>query len=139
MIILDTNILSELMNRAPNPKVLKWFDAQAPQMLATTSITVAELHFGLNSMAAGKRRDELEKAIAETLDEDFQNSILDFDLSAAEAYGVLAARLRRNGTPIGQSDTMIAAIALTHEATLATRNTRHFIHCGIDVVDPFSG
>lgn len=138
MIILDTNIISELTKRAPNPGVLKWFDAQPPQMQATTSITAAELHFGICSMPQGKRRAELEKTITEMLNEDFRDSVLAFDSGAAEAYGVLAAKLRQDGTPIGQSDTMIAAIVLAHEATLVTRNRRHFANCRIDVVDPFS-
>ena len=111
MIILDTNIISELTREKPNQDVFEWFDCQEPQALATTSITVAELWFGLNAMPQGKRQRQLEKSVTEMLDEDLDGNILPFDMAAAEAFGFLAARLKAQGTPVGQSDTMIAAIA----------------------------
>ena len=139
MIILDTNIISELIKQSPDKNVLNWFDRQQPQILATTAITVAELRFGTNSLPQGKRRLALDKAITGMLEEDMDGNILAFDTTAAEAFGILAAKLKTRGTPVGQNDTMIAAIALVHEATLVTRNDRHFLNCGIEVVNPFVG
>ncbi len=137
MIILDTNILSELIRQRPDRNVLNWFETQEPQVLSTTAITVAELRFGTNSMPAGKRRSLLDSTITTMLEEDFGENILPFDAIAAEAFGILAARLKARGTPVGQNDTMIAAIALVHEATLLTRNDKHFRQCGLGVVNPF--
>ncbi len=138
MIIVDANIISELIKQVPDQNVLDWLDHQEPQILATTAITVAELRYGTNSMPAGKRQAMLDGAITDMLEEDFRENILAFDTAAAEAFGILAARLRKQGTPVGQNDTMIAAIALVHEATLLTRNNRHFKQCGLDVVNPFA-
>lgn len=138
MIILDTNILSELMKNAPDKAVLKWFDNLPPQPMATTSITAAELHYGLASLPKGKRRDALTRALALILQDDLRGLVLPFDALAAEHYGVLAAYLRKTGTPIGQNDTMIAAIALAHQGVLVTRNIKHFKHCNISVVNPFA-
>ena len=137
MIILDTNIISELTRDNPNQDVFEWFDRQEPQALTTTSITVAELWFGLKAMPQGKRQRQLEKSVTEMLDEDLDGNILPFDMAAAEAFGFLAARLKAQGTPVGQNDTMIAAIALSREAILVTRNDKHFINSGIEVVNPF--
>jgi predicted nucleic acid-binding protein len=138
MIILDTNVISELMRERPDPRVMAWLRAQPPQQLMTTAITVGELRFGAKALAEGKRRDALDAAITEMLQGPLKRSVLAFDLSAAEVYGALSAELRRKGTPIGMSDSMIAAIALFHDATLATRNTKDFIPCGVRVVNPFS-
>ena len=137
MIILDTNIFSELMKTTPDETVLKWFDRLPPQPVATTAITVAELYYGLASLPKGKRRDGLKKALQMTLTDDLGGLVLPFGEAAAEIYGYLAARLQKTGTPIGQSDTMIAAIILQHGGLLVTRNIRHFKHCKIDVVNPF--
>jgi len=137
VIILDTNIISELIRQTPDQNVLNWFDKQDPQRLTTTAITVAELRFGIHSMPSGNRQKMLSDAITAMLEEDFDGNILGFNTTAAEAYGILAARLKARGTPVGQNDTMIAAIALVHEGTLVTRNQRHFRQCGISVVNPF--
>ena len=137
MIILDTNIISELFRLKPAPQVLDWLDAQPVQELTTTSITVAELRFGVHALPAGKRRDKLNAAITQMLEKPLMGRVLDFDLRAAELYGLLAADLRRNGMTIGQSDMMIAAITLAQEATLATRNTRDFLPSKVRVVNPF--
>jgi len=136
MIILDTNIISELMKSQPDPKVLAWADKQPDQPVVTTSISSAEIYAGLNALPNGKRKSALITAFAIVLEE-MIDEVLSFDQMASEAYGILAARLRESGTPIGQSDTMIAAIALVNEGTLVTRNIKHFKHCGITVVNPF--
>ena len=137
MIILDTNIISELFRLKPAPQVLDWLDAQPVQELATTSITVAELRFGAHALPAGKRRDKLNAAITQMLEKPLMGRVIDFDLRAAELYGLLAADLRRNGMTIGQSDMMIAAITLAQEATLATRNIRDFLPSKVRAVNPF--
>ncbi len=138
MIILDTNIISELMKKTPNQQVMNWFDALSSQPIATTAITVAEIHFGLTNMGKGKRQENLTALFQTVLREDFSGYVLPFDQNAAKAYGLLAARLRKKGTPIGQSDTMIAAISMLHDAVLVTRNDKHFKHCGIDIANPFN-
>lgn len=137
MIILDTNILSELIKPGTDPNVLAWFDRLEPQTLTTTAITAAEIGVGLKFMTDGKRKRQLEKAYGQIL-QTFTAEILPFDLEASRHYAALSLKLKKQGTPIGQNDTMIAAIVHTHQATLVTHNTKHFTHCGIEVVDPFT-
>lgn len=138
MIILDTNVISELIRKVPAPQVLQWFDQQSTQPVMTTAITVAELRYGVHSMPRGKRQQELDAAIAGMLEQQFPGNVLSFNTATAEIYGVLAASLRSQGIVIGQSDMMIAATTLQYNATLATRNTRHFVHCNLKLADPFS-
>ena len=127
------------MRKQPDPTVLRWFTTQSPQAVAITTITVAELRFGIEAMHEGKRRTALDAVVTEMLAEDFRDAILPFNAAAGEAYGALGARLRKIGEPTGQNDTMIAAIVSVADATLVTRNVRHFAACGIEVVDPFEG
>ena len=138
MIVLDTNIISELMKSFPDENVINWFGTLEPQLITITSITIAELRYGISILPHGKRREAIHMAFKEMIAEEFNNAILDFDLSAAEAYGNLAAKTRSSGITVSQSDTMIAAITSTYEATLATRNTKDFSNFGIAVVNPFS-
>jgi len=137
MIILDTNVISELIKARPSRKVISWFERQSPQPLATTAITAAELWYGLNAMPEGKRRRALQEAVTDMLEKDFGGAILPFDLAAAEAFGFLAARLKALGRPAGHNDTMIAAIALSRDGVLVTRNDRHFRDSGVRIVNPF--
>lgn len=137
MIILDTNIISELMKPTPDENVWAWVDVLDSQAIVTTAITSAEILFGINTLPTGKKRTALLRAFEALLTEDFAE-ILPFDQAAAESYAVLQAQLRNQGTPIGQSDAMIASIAGVYDATLATRNIKHFETCGIDVVNPFA-
>ena len=137
MIILDTNIISELFRKQPSPQVMAWLDAQPAQALATTSITVAELRYGANALDAGERRDKLNAGITEMLENPLAGRVLSFDLRAAEMYGVLAADLRRKGVAVGTNDMMIAAVVLLQDAVFATRNTKDFLPCNVSVVDPF--
>jgi len=138
MIILDTNIVSELMKTQPDEGVLSWFSELSGQAIMITSITVAELRYGVAALPNGKRRTRLDTLITEMIDEDFESSILDFGRQAGEAYGLLAAELKNKGIGVGQSDVMIASIAVVNEATLATRNEKDFEHCGINIINPFS-
>ncbi len=137
MIILDTNIISELFRKVPAPQVMTWLAEQPVQELVTTSITIAELRFGAQSLPNGKRRDTLNAQITAMLKKQLIGTVLPFGQEEAEMYGALAADLRRQGIAIGMGDKMISAITLLQDATLATRNTKDFLPCGVKVVDPF--
>ncbi len=137
MIILDTNVLSELMKAHPSVALIRWADSRPPEPVATTAVTIGEIFAGLSALPNGRRKSGLIEAFESVLDE-IIGDILPYDQEAAETYGVLHARLRGVGSPIGISDTMIAAITLTHQATLITRNLKHFKNCGIEIIDPFS-
>lgn len=137
MILLDTNVLSALMQAEPEPRVVVWLDSQPAESVWLTSITVFEVRFGLELLAAGRRRRSLEATFAKTLDEDFENRVAVFDRSAAEAAGEIAARRRREGRPVEIRDVEIAGIATARNAVLATRNIKHFEGLGIRLVDPW--
>jgi predicted nucleic acid-binding protein len=137
MIIIDTNVLSALMRQPPDPKVVTWLDQQPRTSVWTTSLTILEIRFGLEIMAAGKRRSLLMQAFEGLLDMMGQR-IAAFDAAAArEAADWIASRKRR-GQPGELRDTMIAGIALAHRATLATRNLGHFENLSVLVVDPWA-
>lgn len=138
MILLDTNVLSALMQREPEGAVVRWLDAQPPESVWTTSITVFEVRFGLELLATGKRRHRLEEAFSRALAEDFENRVVDFDRPAAEAAGHIAAEHRRAGRTVDMRDVQIAGITAARRATLATRNLRHFEGIGLELVDPWS-
>ena len=137
MIVLDTNIVSELMRPAPAPQVEAWLAAQDGERVFFTAVGEAELQYGVAILPPGRRRDALAEAIGKMLDEDFRERVLPFDRVAARAYAVVAAERRAAGHPISQFDCQIAAIARAHGAVIATRNTGDFEGCGIDVVDPW--
>ncbi len=137
MILLDTNVVSALMRREPDPSVVAWLDAQPPESVWTTSITVFEVRMGLDLLARGKRRNALEEAFSCALEDDFENRIAAFDRSAAEAAGRIAAARRRAGRPVEIRDVQIAGIATARKATLATRNVRHFEGLSVPLVDPW--
>ncbi len=138
MIVLDTNIVSELLRPAPEPKVEAWLAAQDGGQVYLTAISEAELRYGVAILADGKRRDALAGAIDAMLREDFRDRILPFDSAAAEAFAAIAAERRGAGRPISQFDCQIAAIGRAQGATVATRNARDFEGCGIEVVDPWN-
>lgn len=137
MIILDTNVTSELIKAAVNKNVQNWFGDLPNQPIFLTAITVAEMRFGVRVLVAGRRQRDLDQRLSTMLDTLFTDRILPFDQLAAESYAILAAELRKNGTPIDIKDMMIAAITLQHGATIVTRNTKHFIPCGVEVINPF--
>ncbi len=138
MIVLDTNVLSELLRPTPARQVETWLSAQDGSEIYFTAIGEAELRHGVAIMPASKRRAELSKAIEGMLNEDFQDRILPFDRAAARAYAAIAAQRRAAGRPISQFDCQICAIALANEAMVATRNTADFEGCGVAVIDPWS-
>ncbi|MGH6944899.1 MAG: PIN domain-containing protein [Geminicoccaceae bacterium] len=138
MIVLDTNVVSALMRRDTDPVVVEWLDDQPPESIWTTAVTVFEVCFGLEILADGRRRQQLEDEFARALVEDFEGRILPFEQNAARAAARIAGRRRQAGRPIEIRDAQIAGIAAARRATLATRNTRHFADLGIALVDPWA-
>lgn len=138
MIVLDTNVLSEILRPTPSTHVMKWFTTQPATDLFTTAITRGEMAYGVRMLPAGRRRDALQRVVTAVFDEDFRDRTLPFDAAAADAYADIAASRRTAGKPISQFDAMIAAIARTHNATVATHNTKDFMRCGVGLVDPWA-
>jgi toxin FitB len=138
MIILDTNVISELMRPKPLAAVIDWFAKQPGSGLFTTSITEAEIFYGIELLTKGKRRQSLAAAAEAMFTEDFSDRVLGFDSDAARAFSLIAVRRRSLGRPINYQDAQIAAIAHTRGATLATRNRVDFEYCDITLVDPWS-
>ncbi len=137
MIILDTNVLSALMRKAPEAPVVAWLDRQPAESVWITSITLFESRLGLALLSKGRRRQALEAAFSRLLEEDLENRVLDFDGAAATEAASLAAERQKAGRPVDMRDTQIAGIALARHATLATRNVRHFRDLKVPVVDPW--
>jgi toxin FitB len=137
MIVVDTNVLSAMMRVADEAAVERWFDAQPPDAIWTTTITIFEIRFGLALLAPGRRRDLLDDAFNSAIDDILDGRVLPFDRTAAETAATLAARQRQIGRPVEIRDVQIAGIAAARKATLATRNTRHFENLGITLVDPW--
>lgn len=138
MIVLDTNVISEPLRPAGDPKVRDWLNAQSPQTLFTTAINVAELLAGVALLPAGKRQRELGERLRASLSRLFEGRVLLFDLAAAEAYAQIARESRRAGKEVPHDDALIAAIARAHGFALATRNLAHFAAAGVEVLDPWS-
>jgi len=137
MIVLDTNVLSELLRADPDPDVLRWLASQPPGSLHTTSVTQAEMLYGARKLAAGKRHQQLLAGVSAIFDEDFDARVLAFDSAAADAYARIAAKRKLAGKPISQFDAQIAAIALANNGELATRNVDDFKGCGVQVINPW--
>jgi len=137
MIVLDTNVLSELLRPIPAPRVEAWLAAQEGASVYFTSVGEAELRYGVAILPAGRRRTTIGAAIDDILDEDFRDRILPFDREAARAYAAIAAERRAAGRPISQFDCQIAAIARANGASVATRNTGDYEGCGVPVIDPW--
>lgn len=138
MIVLDTNIVSELMRVEPDSTVVSWIDAHQPADLYITAITAAELFFGVERMPPGQRRTRIASAIADMLEVDFTDRVLPFDVSASLDYGRVVAHREHVGRPIGMADAMIAATALSAGAALiATRNTKDFSDTGVALINPW--
>lgn len=137
MIILDTNVISELARKAPNPVVVNWLDNVEASDVALTSVTVAELLYGVARLPAGRRRRELHGRIDELLAEEFGDRILPFDVLAATHYAAIVGDRERGGLQISMADAQIAAICRTWNAGLATRNVRDFVDTGIVLINPW--
>lgn len=138
MIILDTNVLSELMRPTPAGKVVRWISARPASGFYTTSITESEILLGIRLLPAGKRREAYEAAALALLSEAFAGRVIPFGSDAASCYATIAAERQGRGQPISHFDAQIAAIAKSADATVATRNVADFEDCGIRVVDPWN-
>ena len=137
MIILDTNVISEISRSRPDAAVLTWTALQESRDIFTTSISQAEVFFGIRVMPAGMRRDELENTARVLFFKDLVGRVLSFDGDAAEIYATISVKRRSIGRPIQELDAQIASIALLHGASLATRNVRDFEHLDLDLVNPW--
>ncbi len=136
MIVLDTNLVSELAKPTPNPAVVEWVDAQFELAIAAPSL--GELHFGVARLPEGQRRTALSEAIDRFVLDDLDGLVLAFDAACADAYGLIVAARERAGRPVGICDAQIAAICAVHDAVLATRNVRDFLNTGIEIADPWN-
>ncbi|MFI5004857.1 MAG: type II toxin-antitoxin system VapC family toxin [Solirubrobacterales bacterium] len=137
MILLDTNVLSELIRRDPDDGVLSWMDSLDAAAVATTAITAAELLYGVARLPPGRRKDQLSEAVLGLLAEDLSGRVESFDATAATHYAALVSDRERAGRPISVADAQIAAICRKLGATLATRNTEDFDATGVDLIDPW--
>jgi predicted nucleic acid-binding protein len=137
MLLLDTNVISEIMQPSPSPRVLDWWSQQQTGELFTSAVSEAEILYGIERLPKGKRRDKLLGEAEAMFNEDFAGRILPFDEEAAHAFAEIAAGRRSQGRPIAEFDAQIAAIARSHRALLATRNTTDFEACGVRLVNPW--
>ncbi len=137
MILLDTNVVSEAIKPEPHPSVLAWLDAQAAETLFLSSITVAELLFGIGTLPDGRRKDMLAARIDDLLDQ-FVGLVLPFDTVVARRYADLAVAARAQGKGFPTPDGYIAAIAAAHGFAVASRDTSAFNAAGLTVVDPWT-
>ena len=137
MIILDTNVISEIMRPDPARSVLDWLDEQPITELATTTINLAEIRYGLARLRFGRRRTDLETRFDSFVGRGLASRVFDFDAAAANAYGDLVFAREQIGRPLDGFDGLIAAIARSRALPIATRNGSDFEGCGIEVLDPW--
>lgn len=136
MIVLDTNVVSELMRPAPHRGVLAWVRAQPTGDLYTSAITLAEIRYGIERLPDGRRKTLLMSTAGEVF-EGFEEQVLPFDSSAALRYATIVSASERSGRPIDGFDAQIASICREHEAALATRNVADFERTGVELIDPW--
>jgi len=137
VIVLDTNVISVLMRPETAPKVLDWVDSQPIESIWTTSVTVFEVRYGLAVLPEGKRRSALETIFERLLLEGLGNRVLDFDADSALVAADLMAQRKSRGLGMDMRDLLIAGVVSSRRTALATRNTNHFQHAGIDLVNPW--
>jgi predicted nucleic acid-binding protein len=138
MIVLDTNVLSEMLRPSPEPRVREWLSDQSRASVFTTTITRGEILYGIRVLPVGKRRDGLWDAATKIFDIDMAGRVLSFDSLAADEFAEISATRRASGRPIAQFDAQIAGITRSRGAQLATRNVSDFDACGFDVINPWS-
>jgi len=138
MIVLDTNVLSEMLRPSPEPHVVEWLSDQPRASVFTTTITRGEILYGIRVLPAGKRRDGLWDAAVKIFDIDMAGQVLSFDSLAADEFAEIGATRRAAGRPISQFDAQIAGITRSRGAQLATRNVSDFDACGFNVINPWS-
>ncbi|MDM3847927.1 MAG: type II toxin-antitoxin system VapC family toxin [Aphanizomenon gracile PMC638.10] len=136
--LLDTCLISELVAKQPNQKVLDWVDAQIPETLYLSVITIGEIARGICKLTPSKRKESLTTWLNETLPNRFEHRILTIDVSTMVLWGNLVGQLEQNGRPLPAMDSLIAAIALQHALSLVTRNEKDFAGTGVVIVNPWS-
>lgn len=139
MIVVDTNVLSELMKPQASGIVVAWIAAQEREAVFVTAVTLAEISYGLEIMPPGRRRDAHQQLADEIFDIDFADRMLSFDRRAAREFAGIVGGRRRAGRPIQPLDAQIAAIARAHRMAVATRNVEDFAGCGVDLINPWEG
>lgn len=137
MIVIDTNVISEMWRADPNANVLAWMDAQAIETLYLSAVTVAELRYGLAMMPAGKRRSIYQGRLEDEVLPHFAGRVLAFDLDTSKSYAELMARAKAEGRAIAMADGYIAATAAAHGFIVATRDTSPYQSGGIEVINPW--
>jgi predicted nucleic acid-binding protein len=137
VIILDTNVVSALMRPKDNAAVVAWLDRQASVSVWTTAVTIFEIRFGLMLLPNGRRRNSLEQAFHDVIEEDLQGRVSAFDADAAALAARLAAAYRKRGLQIDIRDLQIAGIALSRKAAVATRNLKHYDDPSLTLIDPW--
>lgn len=137
MILVDTNVVSEPLRRAPESRVVEWLDMQALETLYLSAITVAELRFGVHSLPAGRRRTRLQEDLERQVLPMFAGRVLAFDLAASQTYAELMAKARSDGRAISLPDGYIAATAAANAMMVATRDTAPFEAAGLKTIDPW--
>jgi len=137
MIILDTNILSELMRIKPNTSVIAWVDSCQANELGITSITMSEILYGIGKLPEGKRKQNLLSASGKMLEDDFNDRIYPFDEYSAVEYSVIILMREKMGRPISMADAQIASICLSRGFSLVTRNTKDFEGLGVELINPW--
>ncbi|MTJ18965.1 MULTISPECIES: type II toxin-antitoxin system VapC family toxin [unclassified Dolichospermum] len=135
--LLDTCLISELVAKQPNQKVLDWVDAQMPETLYLSVITIGEIAKGICKLTPSKRKESLTTWLNETLPNRFENRILTLDVSTMVLWGNLICQLEQNGRPLPAMDSLIAAIALQHSLSLVTRNEKDFAGTGVVIINPW--
>jgi len=138
MIVLDTNVLSEALRPSPAETVLRWLAAQDPVTVFTTTITQAEVLYGVEVLPVGRRRSRLYSAIEKLFADEFSGRILPFDEDSARVFPKVVAHREAVGRPIAQFDAMIASICRSYGAAIATRNVSDFEDCGVPIIDPWN-
>jgi hypothetical protein len=137
VILLDTNVISEPLRRAPEARVIKWIDAQSLETLFLTAITVAELRFGVANLPVGKRRDDLQTSLENQILPLFVGRVCSFDMGCTTAYAELMAKAKSAGLAIAAADGYIASIAATNRFSVATRDVSPFQAAGVNVINPW--
>ncbi len=137
MILLDTNVVSELIRPTADKRVYAWLAAQPAESVFLSTISESELYYGVELLPDGKRKQLLLAAVTQMLEVEFRDRLLPFDSSAAGIFGSIAAHRRSIGRPISIADAQVAAIARSRNADLATRNTDDFVDCGLTIVNPW--
>jgi toxin FitB len=137
VIVLDTNVISEIMRTRPHGSVIEWLDQQTSSECFITAVTLAELLYGVGRIDEGRRKDTLAAAIEAMITEDFENQVLPFDQTAAAHYADVVVRRGQIGKPISTADAQIAAICRSYKATLVTRNVKDFADIGLSLFDPW--